>query len=66
MTIEEVVSIYNSLFIWAILGVFCFMALIVIWGIKKNRWNCCCNTWYETHLLIFLLPYGREMALLQH
>jgi hypothetical protein len=37
MTIEEVASVYNRLIIWAILGVFSLMAIIVIWGIKKNR-----------------------------
>jgi len=37
MTIDDVVRAYNSLFIWAILGVFCLMGLIVIWGIRKNR-----------------------------
>jgi hypothetical protein len=37
MTIEDVVRIYNSLFIWAVLGVFCFMGVIVIWGIRKSR-----------------------------
>jgi len=37
MTIADIINVFKHTFVWAMLGVFCFITIVVIWGIRKNR-----------------------------
>jgi len=37
MTIADIIDLFSRMFIWAMVGVFCFIGIVVIWGIRKNR-----------------------------